>query len=131
LPPDTNLSKLFRFGRGAAIIGEKATIIYGGWGATSRIVPDLKAQEIGFAPEKSPRVDGHMRSWIRACKGEGQTLSNFKYAGPLAEMVLLGDVALRSREKVIHWDAKSMKVTNDEQANQIVRGPEPRTGWEI
>lgn len=131
LPPDTNLSKLFRFGRGAAIIGEKATIIYGGWGATSRIVPDLKAQEIGFAPEKSPRVDGHMRSWIRACKGEGETLSNFNYAGPLAEMVLLGDVALRSREKAIHWDAKSMKVTNDEQANQIVRGPEPRTGWEI
>jgi predicted dehydrogenase len=131
LPPGTSLKNLFRFGRGAAIIGEKATILHGGWGATARIVPDERAKEIGFAPEKSPRVDGHMRSWLRACKGEGKTLSSFDHAGPLAEMVLLGDVALRSKDKTINWDSKAMKVTNDAGANQLVQGPRPRPGWEI
>jgi predicted dehydrogenase len=131
LPPGTSLKDLFRFGRGAAIIGEKATILYGGWGATSRIVPDDKAKEIGFAPEKSPRVDGHMRTFLRACKGQGKTLSSFDYAGPLAEMVALGDVALRSKDKMINWDFKAMKVTNDAQANQLAQGSPPRPGWEI
>jgi predicted dehydrogenase len=131
LPPGSSLKTLFRFGRGAAIIGEKATIIYGGWGAEGRIVPEAKAKEIGLAPEKSPRVDGHMKTWVKACKGEGKPLSSFDYSGPLAEMVLLGDTALRSKDKSINFDTKTGKVTNDKQANQLAQGPEPRTGWRI
>jgi len=131
LAAGASLNKIFRFGNGAAIIGEKATIMHGGWGGEGRIFPDGKMKEIGLAPEKSHRVNGHMRSWLMACKGQGKTLSNFGYGGSLAEMVLLGDVALRSKEKEIHWDAKAMKVTNDEQANQLAQGTEPRPGWQI
>lgn len=131
LPPGTTLKSLFRFGRGAAIIGEKATILYGGWGAQGHIVPEARAKEIGLAPERSPKVDGHMRTWLKACKGQGKPLSTFEHAGPLAEMVLLGDVALRSKDKVIQWDANAMKVTNDAEANQLVQGPNPRPGWQV
>jgi hypothetical protein len=75
LPPGSSLKTLFRFGRGAAIIGEKATIIYGGWGAEGRIVPDAKAKEIGLAPEKSHVKERASRSralitpgrWRRWC----------------------------------------------------------------
>ena len=110
LPPGASLGELFRYGRGAAIIGEKATIMYGGWGGQSRIFPDTRAKEIGFAPEASPRIDAHMRSWLRACKGQGTPLSHFEYSGPLTEMVLLGDVALRSKNGSIDWDAKNLRV---------------------
>jgi hypothetical protein len=113
------------------MIGEKATIIYGSWGGQSRIFPVEKAKEIGFAPTRSPRVDGEMRSFLRAIKGRDKALSHFGYAGPMAEMLLLGDVALRSKHRTINWDSKAMRVTNDEEANRIVQGPDPRKGWEI
>jgi predicted dehydrogenase len=130
VPPGTTLSALNR-GRGVAIIGEKATIIYGGWGEGSRIFPEEKAKEIGFAPVRAPRVDGEMRSFLRAIKGRGQTLAHFGYSGKMAEMLLLGDVAVRSKNRSINWDSKAMLVTNDDEANQTVHGPDPRKGWEI
>lgn len=126
LEPDQSLR-----GTGSAIIGEDATILYGGHGGGGHIVPSEKMQEAGRPPQRSPRVRGHQASWVRACKGEGKALSHFDYAAPLAEMVLLGEVALRSRNKVIQWDSRNMRVTNDEEANRLVCGPEPRKGWEI
>ena len=53
--------------------------------------------------------------------------SNFDYAAPLTEMVLLGALAQRSG-KTIEWDAENMKVTNFEPANQFVKR-EYRKGW--
>jgi hypothetical protein len=50
-------------------------------------------------------------------------------SGPLTEMVLLGNVALRSGRK-IEWNAKKMKITNDREANQLLRKEYPR-GWGV
>ncbi|MCB1236626.1 MAG: Gfo/Idh/MocA family oxidoreductase, partial [Verrucomicrobiae bacterium] len=66
-------------------------------------------------PVTLPRLDGslenhdraHHAEWIAACKGEGKALSHFDYAGPMTEVVLLGNVALRAGAK-IEWDAKAM-----------------------
>jgi len=44
-------------------------------------------------------------------------------------MVLLGNVALRAREK-IYWDADNMKVTNVPEADKYVRR-EYRAGWTL
>ncbi len=115
---------------GGLIIGEEASIRYDAYGGASRIVPEQKMRQIGRPPQKAPRVRGHMGSWLEACKDEGMPLSNFAYAGPLTEMVLLGEVALR-RGRPIEWDAETLRVTNDEEANALIHGPEPRTGWEI
>ncbi|MDM8008186.1 MAG: hypothetical protein QUV05_18765, partial [Phycisphaerae bacterium] len=77
-----------------------------------------------------PRVTGeHHAEWIRACKGEGKTLSNFDYAGPLSEMVLLGSLAIRVRQR-IEWDAANMKVTNVSKANDYLRR-DYRKGWTL
>ena len=60
----------------------------------------------------------HHQEWIAACKGGKIAGSNFDWAGPLAESVLLGNVALRVqlREDLtltkLHWDAASLKFTN-------------------
>mgnify|MGYP006185558019 CR=1 FL=1 len=45
----------------------------------------------------------------------------------LTEMILLGNIALRSGRK-LEWDAKKLKVTNDKEANRWV-GKEYRSGW--
>ena len=55
--------------------------------------------------------------------------SNFDYAGPLAEAVLLGNVAVRAGKK-IEWDAAKMKVTNVPEANRYIRR-DYRKGWEL
>ena len=62
--------------------------------------------------------------------------SNFDWAGPLAESVLLGNVALRVqlREELtlyrLLWDSENLKFTNLEDANKFVRG-DYRAGWSL
>jgi hypothetical protein len=62
--------------------------------------------------------------------------SNFDWAGPLAESVLLGNVALRVQlreELTLHkllWDSQNLKVTNLDDANKFVRR-EYREGWSL
>jgi len=55
-------------------------------------------------------------------------MSNFDYAGPLTETVLLGCVAMPARNR-IEWDGPNMKITNVAEANQFRR--EYRKGWEL
>jgi predicted dehydrogenase len=71
----------------------------------------------------------HYQEWITACKGGKPALSNFDYAGPMTESLLLGNVALRTG-KTIHWDAKSMKITNLPGANRYIQH-RYRAGWKL
>ena len=73
------------------------------------------------------RVEGHHQDWISACKGGDPASSNFDYAGPLTEMVLLGNVALRSGKK-IYWDSANMMAANAPEADQYIN-PAHRDGW--
>ena len=75
------------------------------------------------------RSPGHARDWIRACKGGEPACSNFDYAGPFTEWILLGVMALRSEGK-LQWDARSMKFTNNAQATKLVKQPY-RKGWKL
>ncbi len=63
------------------------------------------------------------------CKGEGNALSHFGFAGPMTEAILLGNVALRTQEKV-EWNARQMRVTNSKSANDYVK-KQYRKGWEL
>ena len=69
--------------------------------------------------------------------------SNFDFAGPLSEIVLLGNVAIRSSyikrsprssvfigKKRLLYDNKKMEITNLDKANQFLTR-EYREGWKI
>jgi len=66
----------------------------------------------------------------RGARQKGQAVSNFDYAGPFTEVVLLGNVALRFPGTRLMWDGPNMKVTNVLEANQYV-GHNYRTGWTL
>jgi predicted dehydrogenase len=66
--------------------------------------------------------------WTNAIKNGLTTSSNFDYAAPLAEFVLLGNLAIRSQQ-TIQWDREQMKVTNVDDANKFVKRPHYREGW--
>ena len=84
----------------------------------------------GEAPKPYlPASPGHHAQWIQACKTGSRTGSNFEYAGPFTELVLLGNVAFRVGE-TIEYDPEVGKVINIDDANSLLR-KDYRKGWEI
>ena len=105
--------------------GSKGVLYCDTYCASPRIIPELGMREL-LAKDKRPpktltRSKGHVEDWIAACKGGAPSSSNFDYAGPFTEVVLLGNLAIRSGDKKLMWDGPNMKVTNVPEANQFVR----------
>ncbi|MBN2452060.1 MAG: Gfo/Idh/MocA family oxidoreductase [Lentisphaeria bacterium] len=109
-------------GGGQLFFGEKGTILVNDmYCGSCRIIPEAKMQEFERPPKTLPRSPGLYREWILACKGEGPAPgANFDYAGPLSEMVLMGNLAVRTGQR-IEWDGTHMVCTNIEAANRFVR----------
>ena len=111
-------------GHGLLLVGEKGTIYNdGAYCRSPRLIPEAKMQEMlpKLPPKTIPRIKGsHFAEWIRGCKGGAKPGSNFDYSGPLTEMVLLGNIAIRTGKK-IKWDGENMKCTNVAEANKYVK----------
>lgn len=108
---------------GTLYIGDKGKMLDG------RLIPEGKMRTYKYPPHTLPRSIGHYEEWIHACKGGEPGGSNFDIAGPLAEAVLLGNVALRTK-KMLKWDAKKFRITNVPEANQYLRCSY-RKGWDV
>jgi predicted dehydrogenase len=115
---------------GVLFIGDEGKIICGAHGADGlRILPEAKMKAYERPPSRLPRSIGHHEEFIAACKGGPPAGSNFGYAAPLTETVLLGNVAIRAHQR-IEWDPVEMKVTNVPEANAWLRS-DYRKGWEL
>ena len=57
-------------------------------------------------------------------------ISNFEYAGPLTEIVLLGVLALRAPGQRLEWDSENLKVKNVPALNEFIH-TEYRKGWSL
>ncbi|HEY3901345.1 MAG TPA: Gfo/Idh/MocA family oxidoreductase [Chthoniobacter sp.] len=90
-----------------------------------RLLGEAKGHPIVAVPGEN-----HWHQFINAARGEGKTTANFDYAGPLTEAVLLGSVASRFPKQTLEWDARGLRFTNVDAANQYVRR-RYRAGWEI
>ena len=112
---------------GIILIGDKGTIVEG------RLVPESRMKDYKKPAQSIPRIKdgekGHEQNWIDACKGGPAACSNFEYAGPLTETVLLGNVAIRAGKR-IEWDGPNMKITNILEANELL-GRKYREGWTL
>ncbi len=88
-----------------------------------KIIPRIPIGEKWVVPDR------HEKNWIRACKGGPPACCNFEVAGPLTEIVLLGNVALRAGQPV-EWDAEANKILNLPSADRFLRRPY-RKGWSL
>jgi predicted dehydrogenase len=119
---------------GALLVGDQGKILTQRMGY--RLLPESRRKEYGEPPKKLPRSPGHYQEWVDACKGGPPGGSNFDWAGPLAEAVLLGNVALRAKlreestRKKLLWDSANLRFTNSDTANQFLRR-EYRKGWAL
>jgi predicted dehydrogenase len=105
---------------GILLVGDKGTIMGGGWSRSPRIIPETKMQAYERPPQTIPRSPGHQRDWLDACKGKRKACSDFSYSARLAEFVLLGTLALRTGKKIL-WDGPNMKVTNAPEAQEFIQ----------
>lgn len=122
-----------KFGEnGLLVVGAKDTFLgsYEGGGAFKS---GATYEDFKHIPETLPKNENwdrcHYEEWIAACKGGPRAYSNFDVAGPVTEVVLLGNVALRAGQR-LEWDAKKLKVTNVKSANQFLKR-EYRKGWKV
>lgn len=117
-------------GSGTFIVGEEGVILTDTYSRSAQILPSQKMIELRprFPERTLRRIKGsHQMEWVNAIREGRQATSDFSYAGPFTETALLGTVALRAGKK-IEFDAKAMKVTNLEEANQYLTKEYPK-GW--
>jgi len=112
-----------KFGDGGQLyVGEKYKILSGSYANGLRIVPNSVFGKFkkNRPAEKYPRSPGHYAEWVDACKGGEAAGSNFDYAGPLTEVVLLGNLAVRAGKK-IECDPKTGRVLNMPEDHPFIK----------
>jgi len=145
---------------GTLFIGTKGKMMCGTYGRDPNLLPTARTAQT-TVPQTLKRVPGaditgHYTAWVEACiagygsQQEKELSSNFKVAGPLAETVLMGNLAIRStdirkpgpgggrgkdfdypgRHLKLLWDGANMKITNFDDANQFVKRTY-RDGWSL
>ncbi|MBN2138377.1 MAG: Gfo/Idh/MocA family oxidoreductase [Sedimentisphaerales bacterium] len=128
----TELKEGLRFG-GAddnLYIGDEGKML------SHRLLPDERNAEYGKPARIYERSPGHHKEWLIACKGGPKAGSNFDISGPMAEVVLLGNIAVKMGQKMyekgmkLYYDGPAMKITNLEEANKYIRD-DYRPGWEL
>jgi predicted dehydrogenase len=111
------------------LVGTKGFLATRGHGDGVRLLPNSRWADYRLPTQTLTRSPGHQRDWIRACKGGDPACSNFSYAGPFTEWVVLGAISVRFEGKLL-WDAAKMEFTNNKAANGYIK-PAFRKGWEI
>jgi len=127
-PPELEKDRKFPT-NGSMFVGEKGTILVHD-ASSPRIIPDAKMKETKLPDPFIPRSPGHKKEWLEAVRGGKPAGSNFTdFGGPLTEVVLLGNLAIRAGRK-IEWDGENLKATNCPEADKYIRR-EYRKGWDF
>ncbi len=111
-------------GGGAMFVGSKGTLIC----STYAKQPYIVGREDN--PPKAPKIlrrveTSHEMDFIRACKESKNNRvlpsSHFGYAGPLNEVVVMGNLAVRLQDlkRKLNWDGENMKITNIDKSDRI------------
>ncbi len=115
---------------GTLFVGDKGKIL------NDKILPASLRQSYKAPEPYIPSSPGHEEEWILACKGGAPAGSDFDWAGPLTETVLMGNIALRMelRENlsglILQWDPDNFSFSNMPEANQFLHC-RYRNGWSL
>ena len=124
---------------GALIIGDKGQLFspddygaefYLALHGDKDFVPGDEHEAAIAVPRTIPRSHGHMQEWFNMMKDGTPAYSNFDIAGYLAEVILLGCVAVRLGEgQRMEWDGPNMKSPNQPGASRFLQRHN-RHGWQ-
>jgi predicted dehydrogenase len=124
---------------GVIFHGSKGKLVCGNYGSGYKLLPEEKFAKLVKPPKTVRRIEVHHEmDWVRACKESPETrvlpASNFEYACPLNEMVVMGNLAVRMQglQKKLKWDGENMTFTNLSDNDKIkvstgIPGSDPKT----
>ena len=122
----TGTSGLNLKGMYTCFIGENGSLLCGF--DRHRLLPDDQFKEFKAPTPTIPESPGFHNEWVLACKGDAPATCNFDYSGPMAETVLLGNVAYRAGN--FHWNHNDLSTGDNSKAQGLIR-EEYRSGWEV
>lgn len=111
---------------GSMLIGEEGTLIIPHVGPPAL----FPLETFKNYPQPVLEPKSHYHEFVEAALGNGVCGSNFDYAGPLAEAVLIANVANRFPGRTLEWNAKKLRFDNVREANQYLRR-KYRKGWGV
>lgn len=113
---------------GSLVVGSKGTMFSpGDYASDARHTGVLFNNEFVQQSQIDLEVEyaqspGHFTEFANAIKGGPESVSNFpSYAGPLTEVILLGNLAVWADGKKIDWDAENLIATNAPEVMSIVK----------
>jgi predicted dehydrogenase len=112
---------------GAVLIGEKGSLT-----DQPSIMPEQRMRDFKPPEPSIPRCKSdHFGEWVAACKGGSKATADFDHGGPLTEMVLLGNLAIRAGlGKKVVWDGPNLRSANLPELNRFITR-QYRPGWEL
>jgi len=102
---------------GSLLIGEEGSLLIPHVGAPQL----LSVEKFKNYPQPKLEPKNHYHEFVEAALGNGVAGANFDFSGPMAEAVLLTNVANRFPGKTLEWNAKRLKFTNLREANKYLR----------
>jgi len=111
---------------GVLIVGDRNTLMHGVYGRNARLLPEATHAATPAPAKTLPRSPGIYQEWIDAIKDRSKVAtSGFEYSARLTETMLLGNVAVRraSENRVLDYDGRNMRFTNDPDANALLDKP--------
>ena len=115
---------------GTLFVGDKGKIL------DSTILPVSLRNSYKAPTPYIPSSPGHEEEWIAACKGGKPAGSDFEWAGPLTETVLLGNIAIRKElketlsGKLLKFDPEKFSFPDIPEADQFLQTTY-REGWSL
>jgi predicted dehydrogenase len=119
-------------GGGGIFVGDKGKLMFSTYGRNPRIIPESKMREYQRPEKTIPRSPGIHEEWVEAIKKGQKSTSDFSYSGTLTEVMLLGNVAVATKEQnaKLEWDGVKMEFKNLPEANKFIHA-EYREGWSL
>lgn len=115
---------------GSIVIGTEGTLTIPHGGGMPALYRERKpVPEIANEPAEKGSHHADFAAYIRG-ETTQKPLANWDYSGPMTEVVLLGNAAIRVPGKTLKWDSSKLQFTNSEAANKTVKEPY-REGWEV
>jgi hypothetical protein len=102
---------------GILFVGNRGVLLSGFTGKP-QLLPESRNKTFNPPPKTLPRSTGHYLEWIEAAKGGKPAKCEFGFGSKLAEMALLGCLAVRTGKHLI-WDSAAGR-TNDTEANALI-----------
>ena len=124
-PPIVEEKKLDATGMNNLFIGTEGMLLCGF--SKHKLLPEEKFANSGV-PKTLPPTPGFYQEWFNACRGGTPATCHFDYSGPMAESVLLANIAYRVQGE---FDWNAAKLTSGRADVDALLRREYRKGWEV